>query len=568
MIPELAFLKKYLESRESLKQNIFLEELSDEEKEQLNEIDEHAAISTKFHSDLVPSKLDVIIVGGGIGGLVCASFLARTGKKVLVLERSPVAGGCTATFNFEGFEEYEMPIGCHYIAGATDHSIYDAIFREASLDTLDLKDYPPYFDKIFFSEENETFLVGKKAHFEEDLIRRFPQKKKAIQRFVKLCYKFLDEREEIAGVRNAPGFIKAYGPKLIAPNYIKYKDTSFAKYLDDSTLSSDPLLKGILSYMCVALGVKPDEVPLPVAAVSFAVFLNGCSYPTDGPAAFARRIGRAIKFYDGTVLCDAEVSKILVTDNDEAYGVEMSDGTFLSASTIVSSCGYIKTFKELLPARFQPKVEGYEPGRQHFLVFMGFDAKSDDLAFPDHNYHLARNATHFADRSFIDQESIHDDVHLPPIFINFPTVFHSQGNKSVVVMAIEARYDWFKKLKDEKGDKYDEAGEKLMQRCLDPFFSHFPDAKDHLVFAKWKTPLDVEQWIGSPSGSSFTTKMSEKRLLEQTQCTPIEHLYMTGADAFLANGVTVGAISGLITARIVTNKRLITMIDKKYDIQA
>lgn len=564
MIPEIKFLMRFLKSQNPFIENIFRKELSKEERARLEGIDEQQAISTTFHPDLVPDKLDVIIVGGGIGGLVCASFLARAGKKVLVLERGEVAGGCTATFRLEGFEDYEMPIGCHYIAGATDDSIYDAIFREASLQSLDLRDFSGCFDKIFFSEENETFLVGKRDQFENALTSRFPNYKEAISSFIELCYKFLDEREEIAGFRNAPGFIKSYGAARFAPNYIRYNDVSFAQYLEDTGLDGDPLLKGILSYMCVALGVKPDEVPLPVVAVSFAVFLNGCSYPTDGPAAFAGRIGRAVKFYGGTVLCGAEVSKILVKDNDEAYGVELSDGTFLGAGTIVSSCGYLKTFRELLPPRFQSKVADYEPGRQHFLVFMGFDATPGALSFPEHNYYLARNVTHFEDRSFLDQESIDDGVPLPPVFVNFPTVLHEQGNKSVVVMAIEARYDWFKTLKDASADVYEAACEKLMQRCLDPFFAHFPKAKKHLAFAKWKTPLDMEAWIGSPSGSSFTTKMNFKRILEQTQVTPVKQLYMTGADAFLANGVTVGAISGLITARIVTNLPLISMIEKKY----
>ena len=39
---------------------------------------------------------DVIVVGGGHNGLTCAAFLARTGKRVLVVERREVVGGyCT-----------------------------------------------------------------------------------------------------------------------------------------------------------------------------------------------------------------------------------------------------------------------------------------------------------------------------------------------------------------------------------------------------------------------------------------------------------------------------------------
>src|SRR5512139_3057218 len=45
----------------------------------------------------MPEKFDAIIIGGGHNGLVNAAYLARAGKKVLVLERRPVIGGASVT---------------------------------------------------------------------------------------------------------------------------------------------------------------------------------------------------------------------------------------------------------------------------------------------------------------------------------------------------------------------------------------------------------------------------------------------------------------------------------------
>ncbi|WP_349507707.1 phytoene desaturase family protein, partial [Agrobacterium pusense] len=46
------------------------------------------------------SHYDAIIVGGGNNGLVCANYLAREGRKVLVLERRHIVGGAAVTEEF------------------------------------------------------------------------------------------------------------------------------------------------------------------------------------------------------------------------------------------------------------------------------------------------------------------------------------------------------------------------------------------------------------------------------------------------------------------------------------
>ena len=47
---------------------------------------------------------DAIVDGAGLGGISCASLLAKNGLKTLVLEQSDIIGGCCSTFEHEGYK--------------------------------------------------------------------------------------------------------------------------------------------------------------------------------------------------------------------------------------------------------------------------------------------------------------------------------------------------------------------------------------------------------------------------------------------------------------------------------
>ena len=64
-----------------------------------------------FVAKKLPPKIDAIVVGSGIGGLTTACLLARSRKRVVVLEQHDQAGGCCHTFIEKG---YEFDVGKYF----------------------------------------------------------------------------------------------------------------------------------------------------------------------------------------------------------------------------------------------------------------------------------------------------------------------------------------------------------------------------------------------------------------------------------------------------------------------
>ena len=75
-------------------------------------------------------KQDVIIIGSGLGGLLCAYLLARAGKQVLVLEQGRAPGGCMQSYQRQGLT-YDT--GLHYVGGLSAGQPLHRLFQYAGL---------------------------------------------------------------------------------------------------------------------------------------------------------------------------------------------------------------------------------------------------------------------------------------------------------------------------------------------------------------------------------------------------------------------------------------------------
>ena len=96
-------------------------------------------------------KYDVIIIGGGLGGLTSGAILSKEGLSVCLLEQHSVIGGCLQSFKRNG---RILDTGMHYVGSLSEGEImhqyfkYFGIYDKLKLQKLDENG----FDRFHFMD--------------------------------------------------------------------------------------------------------------------------------------------------------------------------------------------------------------------------------------------------------------------------------------------------------------------------------------------------------------------------------------------------------------------------------
>src|SRR5690606_30946485 len=105
---------------------------------------------------------DVVIMGAGLGGLLCAVILAKEGRKVALIEQNKQIGGCLQTF---AFKKKVFDSCVHYVGamdpGQTQHRIfsYAGIMPHLQIERLNTNG----FDQIYFSDSDGPYPIAQGA---------------------------------------------------------------------------------------------------------------------------------------------------------------------------------------------------------------------------------------------------------------------------------------------------------------------------------------------------------------------------------------------------------------------
>ncbi|XP_070565714.1 all-trans-retinol 13,14-reductase-like [Ptychodera flava] len=538
-----------------------------------------------FVSKKVPDDLDVIVIGSGIGGLSVAALLARTGKKVLVLEQHDQAGGCCHTYIEKGFE---FDVGIHYIGEMRNNTMFKVYVDQLTDGQLLWVDLDEPFDTVVIGEPGKAKhypLYSGKHKFRQSLVDNFPDDVEAIDKFLDMLKEC---RKNMLGHITTKMLPKGLSSVLAATglinrmtDYYKYSQRTVQEVVEEITDNKD--LQTVLSYSFGDYGALPTDSSFAMHATLLNHYIYGPSYPKGGASEIAFHIIPTIEKAGGKVLVRAPVTQILLDKEGKANGVRVhksSGDVDVHAPMVISDAGFFNTFDRLLPKEVSQKA-GFKSmvhkeirnGVGAMSLFVGLNGSKEELGLKGSNCwaftanDASKAALEFMGKSV--EEAGQSDI--PLLFISFPsakdpTWDQRYPGKSTCAVITFANWEWFKDWENERvmkrGEEYDRLKNAIGDRMWEQTCLLYPQLKDKVEYFEVGTPVSNKHYIASPKGEIYgldhnKTRFSAKTVSALRPTTAIPNLYLTGQD-ILSCGFAGAAFGGLLCASSILNRNLMT----------
>ncbi|MCE9523395.1 MAG: NAD(P)/FAD-dependent oxidoreductase [Alphaproteobacteria bacterium] len=503
------------------------------------------------------SEFDVIVIGGGVNGLICATLLAQAKRRVVVVEALDRLGGACTTI--ELVAGHRISAFTHLL-GPLDAGVMKAL----RLQRHGLHFTAKQMATIALSPDGRHIVLdGDLRHTAHTLSAHSPADGKAWAPFDSRLRKAVQQLER--WVQSPPGgpfdqgnrgglFAARAGAKAaptIDAEVAAFLDGSIADLLDSEF--ETPLLKAALAFDAVlgsALGPRAQGTAFlsVLRAALDGETAEGLVHPQGGAGAFVAALAKAAEAAGVHTRLKSRVAHLLF-DNDRLAGVELANGDALYAPSVVSSLDPKTTLLALgaerhLPFGLKRQLKGFRAEGCITKVnlalsampnFKGLDRKALRERL------IICPSIDYLDRAFAayEQGSYAPD---PAIEITIPSAHDpslaAPGQHVLSAYVLYTPYTL-------ASGSWDKAKPELIARVGATLRQYAPDLQDLILAADIFTPPDIEKLAGSAGGHWHGGDLTLDQLgplrpapgLSRHE-TPVAGLYLCGAGTHPCGGVT------------------------------
>lgn len=318
--------------------------------------------------------MDVIVIGSGIGGLTAAALLAKSGKRVLVLEQHDRAGGYAHGFKRK---KYTFDAGVHLTSGCgTDGFAGGQIIRQVlqAVDAYDLVEFVEVNPFAFVSiGDIAVELPASIDALVKQLGDLFPNERQGLQDLLELCLQ-LAEQVAKSGDVMASGDLAVLSSELHL--LFKYRRSTLADVWQ--TYIQDPQLQSIFAALWPYLGLPPEKVSFVYwASMLMGYVADGAYYCKGGFQGLANALVAGLEQAGGKIEFKQRVMRI-VLENNQVQGVQLASGKVIHAPIIISNVDMLQTVENLVgrhyfPSRYLARLQGMQVSLSIFVVYIATD---------------------------------------------------------------------------------------------------------------------------------------------------------------------------------------------------
>jgi len=511
---------------------------------------------------------DCVIIGAGHNGLIAAAYLAKAGRRVLVLERRHVLGGCTSTEELHpGFKS--SPVA--YVISL----FLPEIIRELDLKANGLEILPRDPSSFTPLPDGRYLLLGHDDAANRREIAKFSARDaEAFPRYEAMLNRVAEAIEPIiespppgipprlwdAGkwwtyyqaMRRLGGDLRTAIELLAAP----------ASRILDRYFESEPLRSAIATDAIIGAMAAPSTPGSAYVLLHHVMGEAGgkrgvWGYVRGGTGGLADALEKVCRAAGVEIRREAEVARILAR-NGTVAGVALADGTEIDAPAVASSIDANQTFLKLLggehlPEDFLERVRRIDYASATAKINLVLDGLPDFNTGDVPRQLALHGTTHICpDTEYI--ERAFDDAKYgrpsrnPVLEITIPsTVDSTLAPPGKHVASVFVQYAPYKLAEG----TWDDQREEFADRCMEVLAQYAPNIKGLILHRQVLAPPDFERIYGLTGGNIMQGAMGLDQLgpLRTDYRTPVRGLYLCGAATHPGGGI-IGAC-GRNAARII-----------------
>jgi phytoene dehydrogenase-like protein len=523
-------------------------------------------------------RYDAIIIGAGHNGLVTACYLARAGKKVLVLERRDVVGGaCVTEEVWPGFK-------------VSTAAYVNSLFRKEIVDDLKLKEngfellervpasFSPFPDGRYLLMGGDRELTRREiAKFSARDAEQYPKYEAMLERVADVIEPTLVQRPPNI---LRPGLMDLWRTYKLGRSFQAMGEgmseavevlTGPARTILDRWFESEQLKATLATDAIIGAFAAPS-----MPGTAYVLFhhvmgeTNGkrgvWAYVKGGMGGLTQALARVARAHGAEVRTGADVRQILVKDG-AVTGIALASGDEYQSRIVASNADCHVTFHKLMDPRLLPPafaeaigrigyesaslkinvalerlpsfkaLPGHEPGPQHHgTVHLCPDQDYIERAYDDARYGRPSKdpVLECTMASAVDPTVAPPGKHLMSMFVQYAPYKLREGT-------------------------WDEIKDRFADRCFDVLEEYAPGFKSSVIARQVLSPLDLERTFALTGGNIFQGAMTLNQLFAlrpvpgwSGYATPIRGLYLCGSAAHPGGGV-IGA-AGWNAARVILGK--------------